>query len=695
MVRQTKTNPSTNQPPPGKSNEEQTSLGGRIRDGLSHMGKDFPNGMEPKGNGWYGSPDVIDPHDCDNYPESIYCGGNPVSKPKSPVGFDFDWGVNECGAYASVKGEVAGFSLPTHSRAWIRPECRDDYERQERDRKNPPPSPPPDWSKGRPDPNRQYRPHGFSANDDVVVVTCDSYYIELQQYYEEIESWGVAVGASHGNATEILYPTELLVNSYLPQNPSPVTARCEAKGKYLQTFFSNSAWEWNNLGQHDNYKEFPPEPRRVVQNGDIHLWIEPDRPLGDQFLSGENKRFQKVLNFPTGQAFNELLSLYIGKFGDIFPNHQVSPVIFQQGTSTDALGRETGRSIELLNREIVFCQKLNKETQPKRPHYDSPPPPDKDCCMQCCSNQGQNDQNDMLARLLKELKDIKKCIGFEEYPVPVPAHFNRELKEDGSKVDPPMIQIKNLTQLQGWQMKVLDGILGQWEVGFEVRDTDPEKEGDQPGRIIAPNVAELLSEMYAHIFDMWLLQYQQTHLMQRHSVETMLGKKVSVQNNYLLDAIADYLGFKREEKTQKIPFSLNIDTERFEDFMKNSEKEIMIQEYKHDPKKNPSFRDEALIQRMAASIIQSVHTRKFNPKSNDLAGDIRKQIEKINENTDRVNKDSYKSGSSDFEQWLEEAENAFIVRDPANPDPTQPYGLPLKQRPRLKRVDGHDTSDDK
>jgi hypothetical protein len=170
----------------------------------------------------------------------------------------------------------------------------------------------------------------------------------------------------------------------------------------------------------------------------------------------------------------------------------------------------------------------------------------------------------------------------------------------------------------------------------------------------------------------------------------MLSKKVAVQNNFLLDAIADYLGFHREERTQKIPFLLNLDSQSFEGFVSNAEKEILVQEYKHDPKKNPSLRDDLLIQRMSASVNQAVHTRKFNVNG-DLAQDIIKHLKDMGEKTDKVNHDKYKTGDSDFDEWLREAENAFTTKDPYAKDPSHPYGVPLSDRPRLKRVTPDET----
>ena len=683
MVRERLTNPSQSLPK-NDYTERVNDFAGKVKDGLEHVGGDFPPGMEPRGNGWYTTPDeAVDPRDCDRYPESIYCGGNPVSKPSSPVGMDFDWGINGCGVYGSVKGEVAGFSLPTHSAAWIRPECRDDYERKEYDRKNPPIEPPPDWSKGAHEPKPQYRPQGFSPNDMVAVVTTDTYYSEIQQFIRNDIGWAVGVYASHGMVDESKYPTDVQVpwwNQLFHRGNTTALMSTTGRGHFYN--FLNSQWVWRDSKSNDYFRDTPPPHISTYEEG-VSIAIPPDQPYGNNFNA--NLLYQFGVYFATGEANVWTIAAYYGRFGDIFPEYQISPINYSQHEEKDNAGRTIARSLLIHERNIVFCKKLDGSTPPWKPHYDSPPPPKKDCCMQCCSQNQNPIDTVLLARILREIMDLKKKVGTDEYPVKVPAHFNRELKDDGSLENPQMITVNNLTQLQGWQAKVLDGLIGQWGIGFEVRDTDPNKEGDQPGRISISNLAEFCSELYQHVFDMWLLQYQQTHLMQRHAVETMLSKKVAVQNNFLLDAIADYLGFHRTEKTQKIPFLLNLDSERFEDFVSNAEKEILVQEYDHDPKKNPSLRDDLLIQRMAASVTQAVHTRKFNVNG-DMVQDVIKHLTKLNEHTDKVNKDKYKTGESDFDEWLREAENAFTTKDPYATNPSQPYGVPLSDRPRLKRV---------
>ena len=682
MVRQRRQRPSSLEPDT-PTPTDQPSLGERIWDNVGKIGKDLPEGMEPKGNGWYGSPDVIDPRDCANWETSIWCGGNPMSDPRGGVEINLDWGANECGVWASAQGQVFGLGLPTHTRAWVKEECRQDYERKELDRKHPPPEPPPDWSTGNWNPEPQYRPSGFKANDEVCVVLCDSYFAEYQEYHGETFGWAVATSFSMGTASECNYPNELLTPSYFyPQNL--VQAVCSVRGTITSSGTANPAWVWAyKINQEDKPNiEYPPPAYSQTDTTERFLAIPPDLPRGNQFTDDVNYKFRGIM--PLGEPGVVNLGLYFGTFGEIFPNYQLSggKGIYER---KDAWGRTVERRLTIYQRKVMFCVKIDGSKPPKRPHRDSPPPPKKDCCMQCCSSQSQRDPNDDLAKILKELKDIKKVLGFSKYPNSVPKNFNRELGDNGSRTDPPMIQVADITEMLEWQAKTMDAIMGTWEVGFEFKDVDPNKAGDQPGRIVTPNVSALLTEMFSLVFDMWMMQYQQTHMAQRSATEVMLAKKVAVQNNFLLDAIADFLGFERKERKQEIEMLFKLDVEKLEDFMQNSKKEILVQEYEPHKQKNPSFRDEMLIMRMMASIIQAVHTRKF-----DINGDMKSQLlshlMKLGENTEKVNKNKYRTSESDFEQWLREAENAFVNRDPNPNDPTKPYGVPLEQRPRLKKI---------
>jgi len=72
------------------------------------LGKSPPAGLTPIGGGIYVTPKgPADPRDCDRYPDSPYCGGNPISP--APIALEPDIGFDECGGYISVT-PVLGFT---------------------------------------------------------------------------------------------------------------------------------------------------------------------------------------------------------------------------------------------------------------------------------------------------------------------------------------------------------------------------------------------------------------------------------------------------------------------------------------------------------------------------------------------------------------------------------------------------------
>lgn len=682
MVRQRQSRPrnlDTDTPTPGDT----PSLGERIWEATQKIGGDMPDGMEPKGGGWYGSPDEIDPRDCANYPDSIWCGGTP-GDPRQGITLDLDWGVNECGAWGSVQGGIFGLPLPTHTRAWLKEECRQDYERKELDRKHPPPEPPPDWSTERRIQTPQYRPSGFRLNDRVCVVTADTYFEEFQEWKGEDHGWAVMTYFSTGSASSCDYPTSELVQRHgLPHDLITATASTRGTVSCHQTF--NPAWVWHYRLSPDAQRSvgYPPPPQAASEEEEILLAIPYDLPNGNEFTT--NWDYQKSWHAYTLRAGINGLALYIGKFGDIFPQYNLSNS--GTGETKDQYGRTIERWLIMRERKVLFCKKLDGSLRPKRPHRDSPPPPEKECCMQCCSTtiQRSNDNDDLLRRILKKLENLEKRIGVNEYPVPLPETLNTDYNNQGNKTLPRVVKEENLTTLIGRFIRYFDGVMGEWGIGFKVEDADPEKEGDQPKFIHAPNMAELSAEMYQHIFDIWMMQYQLLQLHQRHAVETMLSRKVGIQNYFQLEALIDWSGFKRKELVKKIPFLFDIDAEKYADFLKNKEQEIQVTDFDFKEKGAESFPDHLLRLKRAAAIIEAVHTKRFNPNM-DLAPQILEILQGVTSRTEKVNKDEYKGqNDGDFDQWLRDAENAFWNRHGTG-DPFTPYGKELPERPRLTKL---------
>lgn len=307
--------------------------------------------------------------------------------------------------------------------------------------------------------------------------------------------------------------------------------------------------------------------------------------------------------------------------------------------------------------------------------------------MQCCSNNAQqNKQNQDLSEIKKMLKDIKKRLGTDEYPVKMPESLNVKYDDKGKRSEPKMIKEENLTGVVGRFIRYFDGIVGEFGLGFKVADADPSKPGDQPKFITANNISELLEEMYSHIFDMWMQNYQFLQLNQRHAMESMLARKVGIQNYYLIQSIVDWCGFKTKDIKKTIPFLFNIDAEGFEDFLKNKEQELVVPDFDPDDKGADSFPDQLIRLNRAAAIIEAVHTTKFK-RDDDIPKKMMEMLLNTSKAVDRVNNDELKKAGSkeDFDQWLRDAETAFINRI-GQGDINNPYGVPYSQRPRLTKI---------
>jgi hypothetical protein len=92
-----------------------------------------PEGRTPFGDGsggWYHTPEVIEPTDCVNYPDSPFCGGNPFTK--TPIGIDVEVSLHPCGVDVSVQGTLGFVKLPVHGVSYRTPgECRNDPPEEE------------------------------------------------------------------------------------------------------------------------------------------------------------------------------------------------------------------------------------------------------------------------------------------------------------------------------------------------------------------------------------------------------------------------------------------------------------------------------------------------------------------------------------------------------------------------------------
>ncbi|HEY9296863.1 MAG TPA: hypothetical protein VIQ31_10895, partial [Phormidium sp.] len=233
-------------------------------------------------------------------------------------------------------------------------------------------------------------------------------------------------------------------------------------------------------------------------------------------------------------------------------------------------------------------------------------------CMQCCSSGSShaNKQNQDLSEIKKLLREIKKnqgsfpfnvqlfdadenkpgsqaknvkvsniadglkteiertektskMIGIDQFPMKLPQtvieNQNSNLLGTALHLLNPFknVRVTSVAQLNWWMFERLHEILGHWQGFIDVEDADPVKEGEQPQRVILPNVS--------------LTMREQLHLQTAHMKATGLildcvikllidlaGTKVlTAECAARIKDIQEYLDYPTNEKTGNVPTQIS------------------------------------------------------------------------------------------------------------------------------------------
>lgn len=574
-----------------------------------------PAGLIPLGDtGLYTTPEVIDPRNCEFYPNSPWCGGNPLTR--KPIGLDFDWGVDGCSIHGSVTPTLGFIKLPTHTVAYVREECREDYEKRQN---NTPP--PPDWTTDDiPKPN--YRPSGFKDDDWVCAVTIKQTFREQQEYQFSLGDWAIAVSKVQPNVNTTNYPSIIPVPNYFPPH-SLRDAQADIDAEIISTTSFNEAWMIGVLRDYDNSLPTNPSNTYTWQRGlpqDMPTVFEGNYGNWDRNKSGGDYAY---IGFSiTGGG--EFVRLHVGRFKDIFPSAQLD---YDYGIQSDSISRNKYAVVWA----CVFCKKLDgKPTPPFIPPNDRK----RECCMQCCGSQtgqGQQRQNQDLAEIKKMLRQIlknqgtfpytvqlfdsdenkkgaqtknvsvadiakatklaiereeknAKSIGVDQLPVYVPSSIvedeSKGLIGDIGDLKNKIFKqkIESIAELLTWKIKNDNEIHGKWQEYIEVEDADPTKKGSQKKRVVLPNMARSFRELIL----LQSVQMKATGFI----LDTLFKMYIDLANTKVASAVTeaivrdiqDFLDYPTVERNLDIPMGIKIpnqndspdDKEDIERFLQNS-----------------------------------------------------------------------------------------------------------------------------
>lgn len=590
-----------------------------------------PAGLIPIGDtGLYRTPDVVDPKDCEHYPDSPWCGGNPISR--DAIGLDVDWGVDGCSVHASVTPTLGFTKLPTHTISYIKPECREDYAK----RQNEVP-PPPEWADDYV-PKFSYRPSGYKDNDVVCAVTIQYLFDEEQEYIANLGEWAVAVTSVMPAVKSTDYPGTIRVPNYFPPNQLG-DAKANLDAEILSTTVFNEAWaigvwrDYSNTADRvtvDNivWQRGIPQDMPTVFDGNYGNW-NPAISDGDYAYVGYSI---------TGEG--EFIKIHVGKFIDIFPTAQME--LFVGGYT-----EPTRRRKRIAEWRAVFCKKLDgKPAPPFIPFNDRK----RDCCMQCCGSQtgqGQQRQQQDLEEIKKMLRQIlknqgtfpyivtlfdtneekqgaqtknvsvlniaqgaklaidrtektNKMVGIDEFPIYVPGSI---VKDESSGILGDLKDLKNafikkkigsVAELLAWKVEQDNNIFGKWQEVIEIETSPTQKDKDgkvvkaaTKERIVLPNMSRTFKELV-------LLNQTQIKIL-GFVMDTTLklavdlaGAKLEIaQAHAVIRDIQDFLDYPTEEKLLEVPVQITIpsstdsvdDKEDLQRFLKESKAKAKYEDW--------------------------------------------------------------------------------------------------------------------
>jgi hypothetical protein len=513
------------------------------------IGKSPPEGLIPIGGGIYITPKgPADPRDCDRYPDSPYCGGNPFSA--APVALEPDIGFDECGGYFSVT-PVLGFTrMPVATIAHRKdtPECR-------REPEPPPELPPPTPGEFR------FIPPPVDVKDEDNVFIFMAYdrvrTTSTLQHPECVKAGFAPV------LTQVYTYTAKWLDYFCPGVPTqksgmPFFPEVSGIGT-AQNSLTNLANV--RVGGRECVVDRGPD---IVDRGTSSMgfnagglfyryFVDADSKVGYYYNSSNqitmiDSSLRVVGEIQEYQPFNGDSYLIVKG------NWKLIKQRYSRGTAEQNV-------VSTCHCDLVVkvgCGHYN-------PHEKNPPPPlpkKRNCCVTCCTNPNtdrrdqtqdailalvrkindkvgnfpanvtvfDSDENKQeaqsqsvslgsvsqaMVRAIERIEKVSKIIGIDALPLTVPDSICDPVENnlvgaiwDFVTGDDNTRKINNLFEYHVWFLEQFSAVLGHWQMDLEVQDTDVLKSGNQglPGpdgqpqppppnkKIVLPDVRTALKE---------------------------------------------------------------------------------------------------------------------------------------------------------------------------------------------------------
>lgn len=566
-----------------------------------------PGGMEPINNtGFYRTPsEPADPQDCERYPDSPWCGGNPFTL--TPFGFEPSIVLTPCDIGIRFDGSFGFIRMPPVGLTYRNPNCRQ-------------PDPPLPNTPERQSPNSTFTPYPEPTEENRLyeVITKTTYDSSVRDGTVEIESFTRVWGRIYGLYKNVrIEPTtgDVYVSFYIVCKAASVAPDLA----YTLPADLTSYFGFEHRQRYQPWYLAEDDLRFTPDNTARYRCIDCEAPPGNQvtYVMAEGNG---------GAVYHSFLN----------PKAEIISVV------------RTDRSCPIIN-------------------YAPPLPPEPP--MLCCPD-------DLIRLLIQKVDRLSEVVGIDEYPATVPDSFiNRRGGFLGQIQPPNNIQVPSLTKLFEWYVKRFDELMGEWEIPIEIKDSDPTTPGDQNLGFALPNLAEAIAEMMLLLLQVNINSETLVNMNTRTMIEVGQDKQQNFKSYMMTSAIADYLGFKYEEKSHKLPMLFDIGKEDYDQLLKETEVNVVAPEF--DGKQNFQEALHRLLE--GAAITKAANFRKL--KNNDQ---MKEQIVALLKGYAKTKK-AVNNTVEDFDQFTQNAEVGF-TNESGITDTTRPYGRDYSERPRIREI---------
>ncbi len=262
-----------------------------------------------------------------------------------------------------------------------------------------------------------------------------------------------------------------------------------------------------------------------------------------------------------------------------------------------------------------------------------------------CGTYKPNNLTELLATLLAV--DYHRS-GWHELPAELPKTLLSYTDNEALE------KIPNSMKLWEWYIKQFDGLVGNFPIKIQIKDTDPAQEGDQTQEIELSNLSEALAEMYGLQQTAAINGDLAINFLMRLAAEVVATKNSSLITQDHAKAISSYLGYKGNPINREIDYAFDpTRPDSLPDMLK--EKKGQIIGWKNDDKDSVADYLQKLM--FSAGIIKAVFL-----KTRSRFDELQEQIEAIAE-----------PGADDMEDWRKFVQEMNNLRSQFNFFGENPY----------------------